>query len=281
MSAPTYGNYHGYYTKRPVLNDERLASLPKGLFGKARVLDVGCNEGWVTCEIAQSYGAHFVVGVDIDESLISGAWRRRRTVWSMQEPTKRKATTENDGEDRESALPKKKKRKLEEAADEQSECTPKRHYFPASCEHEFGSLPIPPSSVRGKNVFPHNITFRTADWVNKDIHEDAEGYDVVVGFSISKWIHLNEGDEGLERFFKKVHRVLRPGGSFVLEPQPWDSYAKARRMSQKLKENAKHLLIKPTDFESVLKEIGFSSAKHFGTIGEGGFSRPIDLFVKN
>ncbi|KAF9564548.1 Bin3-domain-containing protein [Agrocybe pediades] len=248
MSAPTYGNYHGYYTKRPVLNDERLASLPKGLFEKARVLDVGCNEGWVTCEIAQSYGAHFVVGVDIDESLISGAWRRRRTVWSMQEPTKRKATTEND-----------------------------RHYFPASCEHEFGSLPIPPSSVRGKNVFPHNITFRTADWVNKDIHEDAEGYDVVVGFSISKWIHLNEGEEGLERFFKKVHRVLRPGGSFVLEPQPWDSYAKARRMSQKLKENAKHLLIKPTDFESVLKEIGFSSAKHFGTIGEGGMSK--DPFI--
>lgn len=57
-----------------------------------------------------------------------------------------------------------------------------RNYFPASCEHEFGSLPIPPSSNRGKDVFPHNICFRTADWTETSIPEDAEGYDVVIGY---------------------------------------------------------------------------------------------------
>lgn len=46
-----YGNYHGYYSKRPVANDPRLAILPKNLFKGATVLDIGCNEGWVTCEI--------------------------------------------------------------------------------------------------------------------------------------------------------------------------------------------------------------------------------------
>lgn len=46
-----YGNYHGYYSKRPVANDPRLAILPKNLFQGATVLDIGCNEGWVTCEI--------------------------------------------------------------------------------------------------------------------------------------------------------------------------------------------------------------------------------------
>lgn len=49
--------------------------------------------------------------------------------------------------------------------------------------------------------------------------------------SISKWIHLNCEDEGLMRFFMRVHSVLRKGGAFVLEPQEWESYHKARRMN--------------------------------------------------
>lgn len=49
-------------------------------------------------------------------------------------------------------------------------------------------------------------------------------------FSISKWIHLNDGDEGVLRFFRRVHAVLSTGGVFVLEPQEWDTYAKAKRM---------------------------------------------------
>ena len=68
--APIYGNYYGfvisiladisvsiafvrYYTKRPFVTDERLALLPLNFFQGARVLDVGCNEGWVTCEIGE------------------------------------------------------------------------------------------------------------------------------------------------------------------------------------------------------------------------------------
>ena len=69
-SIPIHGNYYGsvfpllngiqipininsYYTKRPFATDERLALLPPNLFQGARVLDVGCNEGWVTCEIGE------------------------------------------------------------------------------------------------------------------------------------------------------------------------------------------------------------------------------------
>ena len=125
-----------------------------------------------------------------------------------------------------------------------------RTYFPASCEHEFGPLPIPPSSNRGKTAFPHNIFFRTANWTTTPIPEDAEGYDVVIAyapslfslsfyslttillirFSVSKWIHLNSGDKGLKQFFHRVYSVLNSGGTFVLEPQPWDSYAQSRRI---------------------------------------------------
>lgn len=40
-----------YYTKRPFVSDPRLLLLPPQFFREAVVLDVGCNEGWVTCEI--------------------------------------------------------------------------------------------------------------------------------------------------------------------------------------------------------------------------------------
>lgn len=40
-----------YYSKRPSPQDPRLALLPGDLFQDARVLDVGCNEGYVTCQI--------------------------------------------------------------------------------------------------------------------------------------------------------------------------------------------------------------------------------------
>lgn len=55
---------------------------------------------------------------------------------------------------------------------------------------------------------------------------------LIIRFSVSKWIHLNSGDQGLKHFFHRVHSVLNSRGTFVLEPQPWDSYAKARRMDQ-------------------------------------------------
>jgi 7SK snRNA methylphosphate capping enzyme len=40
-------------------------------------------------------------------------------------------------------------------------------------------------------------------------------------------VHLNGGDAGLIRLFERVHALLRPGGRFLLEPQPWRSYKSA------------------------------------------------------
>lgn len=51
-------------------------------------------------------------------------------------------------------------------------------------------------------------------------------------FSITKWIHLNNGDDGLKHFFSRVYQVLNVGGTFVLEAQPWESYSKAKRMNK-------------------------------------------------
>ncbi|KAL0578122.1 hypothetical protein V5O48_003865 [Marasmius crinis-equi] len=169
---PVYGNYHGYYSKRPFVNDPRLTALSKDLFAGKRILDVGCNEGWVTVEIAQKWRAEKVVGVDIDEALIRAAWKRRLAVWSQQAPHSRVEESKDNS----------RKRKRTEPSSDPVRAMPQPDYFPASLEHMFGSLPVPPSQNRGKNVFPHNISFRTGDWVNdRDaVPEDKEGYDVVI-----------------------------------------------------------------------------------------------------
>jgi len=38
-----------------------------------------------------------------------------------------------------------------------------------------------------------------------------EEYDVILALSISKWIHLNWGDEGIKRFFKRTFKHLNRG----------------------------------------------------------------------
>ncbi|PCH41477.1 Bin3-domain-containing protein [Wolfiporia cocos MD-104 SS10] len=284
---PIFGNYRGYYTKRPFVTDPRLAVLPSSIFSGACVLDIGCNEGWVTCEIAQSKGAKKVVGVDIDDTLIRAAWKRRRYVWSLQEPVDDGEFPDDtpDGRADEQPAPKKRRRDSDVStlAGAEHPRRPRTDYFPASSEHMFGPLPIPPTEHGSGNVpelFPHNVTFRTADWVSNDIPEDMGGYDVVVAFSVSKWIHLNGGDEGIMQFFRRVYSVLRPGGTFILEVQEWDTYAKARRMDPKLKETAKNLQLRPHDFEEILRGIGFGPAEHLGKVGQGGFCRPIDVYRK-
>jgi 7SK snRNA methylphosphate capping enzyme len=61
-------------------------------------------------------------------------------------------------------------------------------------------------------------------------HQEPE-YDVILALSLTKWIHLNWGDEGMKRFFRKVYLHLRPGGVFIVEPQPFTSYSKKKNVS--------------------------------------------------
>jgi hypothetical protein len=137
---------------------------------------------------AQSRGVHLVVGVDVDDALIQAAWRRRRAVWSLQTPSRPLnvdgSTTSTDLKGASKSVKSSSKKRKRQDLEEETPGTVAipRTYFPASCEHEFGSLPIPPSSNRGKTTFPHNISFRTADWTITSIPEDAEGYDVVIAY---------------------------------------------------------------------------------------------------
>ncbi|TDL19604.1 Bin3-domain-containing protein [Rickenella mellea] len=264
--VPIHGNYRGYYTKRPSAHDPRLSLLPDGLFSGKRVLDIGCNEGWVTCEIAQ-LGVEQVVGVDVDDTLIRAAWRRRRTVWSRQGITEQEMAVKGRQPD------------LSRLTHVTGQGAPDFNYFPSAFEHMFGPLPIPPRESGTNGHFPHNVIFRTADWLKTRIVEDENGYDVVLALSITKWIHLNEGDDGILCLFRRVFSVLHPGGAFVLEPQEWETYAKAKRLDNRLKENAKQLTLRPDNFRNVLEGIGFTFIQNLGTTGKGGLVSQTSSYV--
>lgn len=69
--------------------------------------------------------------------------------------------------------------------------------------------------------------------LDRDELVDAQSseYDVVLCLSLTKWVHLNWGDEGLKRMFRRIYRHLHPGGILVLEPQPWSSYGKRKSLT--------------------------------------------------
>jgi len=114
--------------------------------------------------IGQLWGAQGILGVDIDDTLIRGAWKRRRSLWSQQSLGLRL-------HDPSVVTPKRVKQYHDDDHD----------YFPASCEHSYGPLPIP-SNRTGVAVFPHNVTFRTVDWMTEQDASDESRYDIVLAY---------------------------------------------------------------------------------------------------
>lgn len=108
-----------------------------------------------------------MVGVDIDDTLVRAAWKRRRTLWSLQSPRAQ-------GSDSQDGPPTAKRIRLDIEADEDLP-----DYFPMSCEQNHGPLPIPNDVA---DAFPHNVTFRTTDWVTEDVATDEPTYDVVIAY---------------------------------------------------------------------------------------------------
>ena len=55
------------------------------------------------------------------------------------------------------------------------------------------------------------MTFNNVVFFFKKLENVVPEYDTILLLSTTKWIHLNFGDEGIKRVFKRIHAQLRPG----------------------------------------------------------------------
>uniref|UniRef100_A0A8C8RII4 RNA methyltransferase n=1 Tax=Pelusios castaneus TaxID=367368 RepID=A0A8C8RII4_9SAUR len=265
-----YGNYCKYYGYRnPNCEDGRLRVMKPEWFQGKEVLDLGCNVGHLTLSIAKKWKPARVVGLDIDGSLIHSARQNIRHYLSEEIQQQQQ---EAEDEAAEGSGPKRK-----------------RSCFPASLTASRGPIAAPRVPQDGEDVtdFPNNIIFVRGNYVlerDELLEMQHPEYDVVLCLSLTKWVHLNWGDDGLKRMFKRIYRHLRPGGLLLLEPQPWSSYSKRKNLTETIYRNYYRIKLKPDQFTSYLTspEVGFSSCELVARPHNSskGFQRPVYLCHK-
>jgi len=109
-----------------------------------------------------------------------------------------------------------------------------------------------------------NVHFAAVSYIEGPIPE-APLYDAIYCLSVTKWIHFNSGDAGVKKLFQKVFASLRPGGVFILEPQPWKSYKKKYAWQEDWKANYQKIELKPGLFKHhLVNEVGFSRFELLG-----------------
>ncbi|XP_071044456.1 U6 snRNA methylphosphate capping enzyme Amus isoform X2 [Parasteatoda tepidariorum] len=116
-----------------------------------------------------------------------------------------------------------------------------------------------------------NVVFLEANYVpacEDYLETQKPEYDTILCLRVTKWIHLNFGDEGLKLTFKRIYAQLRFGGRLILEPQPWFTYSASKRITPSIYKTYCSLKMRPETFCDFLlsSEVGFSSCEVIGRI---------------
>ncbi|KAK2824824.1 hypothetical protein Q7C36_018751 [Tachysurus vachellii] len=258
----TYSRYYGYQT--PTLNvDPRLAAFRSEWFSGKKVLEVGCNVGHMTLAIAKNWSPAHILGLDIDGGVVHAARQNLRHFLSELQKKEARPHTYTQG----------------------NSCKVEtKRAFPVSLRLCRGPIAAPPLLPPAPGVFPNNVSFMKGNYVPESdavVMSQSAEYDVIVCLNVTRWVQLNWGDVGLQRLFRRVYSQLNPGGVFILQPQPWSSYSKRKRLTETTHRNYNNIRLRPDQFSSYLtSEVGFSSYELISTTKScsKGIQRPIYLF---
>ncbi|CAJ1048329.1 SK snRNA methylphosphate capping enzyme [Xyrichtys novacula] len=297
-----YYGYHGFYGDRwegrvGVTEDPRLRLLEASWFSNKTVLDIGCGAGHVTLTVARRFDPAHILGVELDKRLVHAAKQnirhflshdlvvgergRRGGASSVPPPSQREDTGGQRGE--ESTGKGVKKEEAMEEVMEELQRTLALLPLPLSFRVSRGPLSAPPlllpPSSSSFSRFPNNVTFIQGDYVSEQEAWPGRGqYDVIMCLGVTKWVQLQSGDVGVVRLFRRAYQSLSPGGLFILEPQPWSSYTRSKRASERTFCHFRTLRLRPEQFTCYLTDtVGFSS---YRLLTHTGNQRPIYLFHK-
>ncbi|KAF4319847.1 hypothetical protein BBO99_00004928 [Phytophthora kernoviae] len=309
------GNFRSYYTYRlgqkhqgELEDDPRLAALDKNWFEGKRGLDIGCNSGEFTITIARHLEPSYLLGIDVDPQLVSRARGHLKDIMRQEQIEKafekitavKTAVNKEDkvsttaivadspadvsgGDATSGADTIGDKQSVKEDA---AEADAFANDMPLSFRlwkptQPQAAVPRAIGKAAVGSKFPLNVIFKREDVVT-DAHAGMD-YDFITCFSVTKWIHLFHGDEGIKKVFVKIYELLAPGGRLILEPQPWKSYHKRKFTSDITAANYPKIQLRPKDFPTHLVEmVGFRSCEFLEVCQTSakGFRRPVYVALK-
>lgn len=257
-----YRNYYGYRVGQDLEEDPRLKVFKQEWFENRDCLDIGCNSGSITIAIAKKFGCGSILGIDIDGDRVQDAcWTLRKTARTAN-PKISGMTSKLEVMEKMNGV----------------QCTATGLSKEETTDNTSANL-----SPKGQNIF-EIVKFQKGNFIQNWKSPDDKCYHTILCLSVSKWIHLNWGDDGLITLFSRVWKLLHPGGIFILEPQPWESYYKNRLVSEVTQSNYLDIKIYPDSFQEILLDkIGFRKVENITSSLSGtkaGFGRPILAFWK-
>ncbi|KAH6646290.1 Bicoid-interacting protein 3-domain-containing protein [Truncatella angustata] len=134
---------------------------------------------------------------------------------------------------------------------------------------------------QAKAAYPDGpCTFEHFDFVETTAYTGTAlgKFDAVLLLSVTKWIHLNNGDAGMLSLFAQIHSILSDGGHLVVEPQPMSNYQRASKKNKELRETFKTIKIQPPFYDELTAQ-GFERILEVER-EEEGFSRPVHVWRK-
>lgn len=282
FSYVSTGSYHDYY-RRNVDSQNRLNNFQNEWFMNKRCLDIGCNEGLITNRIAETRSPAYILGIDIDRYVIDAA---NSILKRVKYDNKNKmnslvlsssSSINNSGSVTEQPESKSTTSSFNKTTMFMPRVVAAKKLSKVSDSNKYDINKIP---------YPENIEFQctSISQLNNHIHETKQQrFDTILCLSVSKWIHLNEGDVGLLNLFQSFFDLCVAGGRVIFEYQPWKSYQNKRKVCEQAIKMFPTIKIRPDQFENILvSRFGFVIESRIGPslTNAKGYNRPILILIK-